>query len=150
MACVGHWVSQARHFMQSFSLAGSDFFSEFGWPGESPQSNRVTGQTSTQIPSPVQMSQSTATSVPWMPSFFGGSTGPQTLCPLCWSATFRVFWKSGSIGKLIHPSYNESLRVLTLPFLGCEQIRANLWKDAQGARRFSLGSAGPAINVNDF
>jgi hypothetical protein len=30
MAWVGHWVSQAKHWMQSFSRAGSDFFSESG------------------------------------------------------------------------------------------------------------------------
>ena len=65
--------------MQSGSLAGSDFFSELGCPGDSAQSNTVTGQTSMQIPSPLQESQSTATSVPCTPSFFGGSTGPQTL-----------------------------------------------------------------------
>jgi len=65
--------------MQSVSLAGSDFFSEVGCPGVSAQSKRVTGQTSMQTPSPVQQSQSTATVVPCMPSFAGGSTGPQTL-----------------------------------------------------------------------
>jgi hypothetical protein len=102
MACVGHCVSQARHFMQSFSRAGSDFFSDVGCPGASAQSNKLTGQTSKQTPSPVQISQSTATSVPWIPSFFGGSTGPQTLCPLCSPAGVRVFWKSGSMGKIIH------------------------------------------------
>jgi len=79
MAWVGHEVSHARHWMQSFSLAGSDFFSELGCPGLSAHSNTFTGQSSMQTPSPVQTSQSTATLVPCMPSFLGGSTGPQTL-----------------------------------------------------------------------
>lgn len=78
MAWVGHEVSQARHCMQSFSLAGSDFFSEVGCPGESAHSKTFTGQTSMQTPSPVQRSQSTATIFPCMPSLFGGSTGPHT------------------------------------------------------------------------
>ena len=81
MAWAGHCVSQARHWMQSFSLAGSDFFSEVECPGASAHSKTVTGQISIQTPSPVQMSQSTATFVPCMPSFLGGSTGPQTSCP---------------------------------------------------------------------
>jgi hypothetical protein len=38
MAEVGHCISQAKHCMQSGSLAGSDFFSEVGCPGESAQS----------------------------------------------------------------------------------------------------------------
>jgi len=64
MACAGHEVSHARHWMQSFSLAGSDFFSEVGCPGASAHSKTLTGQTSMQTPSPVHMSQSTATFVP--------------------------------------------------------------------------------------
>jgi hypothetical protein len=38
MAWLGHWVSHAKHWMQSASLTGSDFFSEIGFPGASPQS----------------------------------------------------------------------------------------------------------------
>lgn len=38
MAEVGHCISQAKHWMQSVSLAGSDFFSEVGCPGVSAQS----------------------------------------------------------------------------------------------------------------
>ena len=91
MAAVGHCISQAKHWMQSVSLAGSDFFSEVGCPGVSAQSYRDMGQTSMQIPSPVHTSQSTATLVPCIPSFVGGSTGPQTLCPLCSPTTFRFF-----------------------------------------------------------
>ena len=83
MACAGHCASHARHWIQSDSLAGSDFFSEVGCPGESAQSKTVTGQTSMQTPSPVQRSQSTATFVPCTPSLFGGSTGPHTLWLLC-------------------------------------------------------------------
>ena len=64
MAEVGHCISQAKHWMQSVSLTGSDFFSEVGCPGVSAQSYRDTGQTSMQMPSPVHMSQSTATLVP--------------------------------------------------------------------------------------
>jgi hypothetical protein len=30
MAEVGHCISQAKHWMQAGSLAGSDFFSEVG------------------------------------------------------------------------------------------------------------------------
>ena len=78
IAWTGHWTSHARHCMQSGSLAGSDFFSEVGCPGVSAQSNTFTGQTSMQTPSPSQISQSTATVVPCMPSLVGGSTGPQT------------------------------------------------------------------------
>ena len=85
--------------MQSVSLAGSDFFSEVGCPGVSAQSYRDMGQTSMHTPSPVHTSQSTATLVPWIPSLFGGSTGPHTLWPLCSSTTFLFFSKSGSIGK---------------------------------------------------
>ena len=103
MAAVGHCISQAKHCMQSFSRAGSDFFSEVGCPGASAQSNRDTGQTSMHMPSPVQTSQSTATLVPCIPSFFGGSTGPQTLWPLCSPAPCRLLWKSGSIGKNCSP-----------------------------------------------
>ena len=33
MAEVGHCISQAKHWMQSGSLTGSDFFSDVGWPG---------------------------------------------------------------------------------------------------------------------
>jgi hypothetical protein len=102
MAEVGHCISQAKHWMQSVSLAGSDFFSEVGCPGVSAQSYRDMGQTSMHMPSPVHMSQSTATLVPCIPSFVGGSTGPQTLCPLCSPTTFLFFWKSGSIGKNFH------------------------------------------------
>jgi len=79
MAPVGHCISQAKHCMQSGSRAGSDFFSEVGCAGASTKSYSDTGQTSTHTPSPVHTSQSTATLVPCMPSFFGGSTGPQTL-----------------------------------------------------------------------
>jgi hypothetical protein len=79
MAWLGHWVSQAKHWMQSTSLAGSDFFGESGCPGASPQSYSAMGQTSMQTPSPVQASQSTATLVPCMPILFGGSRGPQIL-----------------------------------------------------------------------
>jgi hypothetical protein len=104
IAAVGHCASQTKHCMQSFSRAGSDFFSEIGCPGVSAKSNRDTGQTSMHTPSPVQTSQSTATLVPCMPSFFGGSTGPQTLWPLCSPATCRLLWKSGSIGKTVHHS----------------------------------------------
>jgi len=85
--------------MQSFSRAGSDFFSEVGCPGASAQSNRDTGQTSMHTPSPVHTSQSIATLVPCMPCLLGGSTGPQTLWPLCSPTTCRLLWKSGSIGK---------------------------------------------------
>jgi hypothetical protein len=57
MACVGHCVSQARHWMQSFSRAGSDLF----WPpGASAQSYSDTGHTLIHTPSPTQTSQSTA------------------------------------------------------------------------------------------
>jgi hypothetical protein len=91
MAEVGHCISQAKHWMQSGSLAGSDFLSEVGCPGAFAQSYRETGQTSMHTPSPVQMSQSTATLVPCIPSFVGGSTDPQTLCPLCAPTTFRFF-----------------------------------------------------------
>ena len=38
MAEVGHCISQAKHWMQSVSRAGSDFFSEVGCPGVSAQS----------------------------------------------------------------------------------------------------------------
>jgi hypothetical protein len=38
IAEVGHCISQAKHWMQSGSLTGSDFFSEVGWPGASAQS----------------------------------------------------------------------------------------------------------------
>jgi hypothetical protein len=79
MAAVGHCISHAKHCMQSASLAGSDFFSEVGCPGESAKSYNDTGQTSMHTPSPVHTSQSTATFVPCIPSLFGGSTGPQTL-----------------------------------------------------------------------
>jgi hypothetical protein len=99
IACTGHCISHAKHCIQSFSLAGSDFRSESGCPGESAQSYNETGHTSMQTPSPVQTSQSTALVVPCMPSFRGGSTGPQTLWPLCSPITFRFVWKSGSIGK---------------------------------------------------
>jgi hypothetical protein len=78
MAPVGQFVWQAKHCMQSFSLAGSDFFSEVGLPGVSAQSYNDTGQTSIHTPSPTQTSQSTATFVPCIPCFAGGSTGPQT------------------------------------------------------------------------
>jgi hypothetical protein len=91
MAEVGHCISQAKHWIQSVSRAGSDFFSEVGCPGVSTQSYRDIGQTSMHAPSPVHTSQSTATLVPCMPSFVGGSTGPQTLCPLCSSTIFRFF-----------------------------------------------------------
>jgi hypothetical protein len=91
MAEVGHCISQAKHWMQSGSLTGSDFFSEVGCPGASAQSYRETGQTSMHTPSPVQMSQSTATLVPCMPSFVGGSTGPHTLWPLCSPTTCLFF-----------------------------------------------------------
>ena len=104
MALVGHCISQAKHCMQSCSLAGSDFFSEVGCPGASAQSKSDTGQTSMHTPSPVHASQSTATMVPCTPSFSGGSTGPQTLWPLCSPATCRLLWKSGSIGKNFHHS----------------------------------------------
>jgi hypothetical protein len=104
MAAVGHCISQAKHCMQSGSRAGSDFFSEVGCPAASTKSYSDTGQTSTHTPSPVHTSQSTATLVPWMPCFVGGSTGPQTLCPLCSPATCLFFWKSGSIGKNFHLS----------------------------------------------
>ena len=91
IAAVGHCISQAKHCMQSISRAGSDFFSEVGCPGESAQSYSETGHTSMHAPSPVHTSQSTATLVPCIPRFFGGSTGPQTLCPLCSPTTFLVF-----------------------------------------------------------
>ena len=48
MAEVGHCISQAKHWIQSVSLAGSDFFSEVGCPGVSAQSYRDMGQTSMQ------------------------------------------------------------------------------------------------------
>ena len=64
IAAAGHCISQARHCMQSFSLAGSDFLSESGCPGESAQSYSETGQTSMHTPSPTQESQSTALVVP--------------------------------------------------------------------------------------
>lgn len=64
MAAVGHCVSHAKHWMQSFSRAGSDFFREVGCSGVSAHSNTVTGQTSMHMPSPVHASQSTATLVP--------------------------------------------------------------------------------------
>ena len=38
MAEVGHCISQAKHWMQSVSRAGSDFFSEVECPGVSAQS----------------------------------------------------------------------------------------------------------------
>ena len=91
MAEVGHCISQAKHCMQSVSLTGSDFLSEVGCPGVSTKSYSDTGQTSTHTPSPVHTSQSTAVLVPCIPSFVGGSTGPQTLCPLCSPTTFRFF-----------------------------------------------------------
>jgi hypothetical protein len=64
MAEVGHCISQAKHWMQSGSLTGSDFFSEVGCPGVSTKSYSDTGQTSTHTPSPVHTSQSTAVLVP--------------------------------------------------------------------------------------
>ena len=57
MAWVGHWVSQAKHWMQSGSRAGSDRFSPLG---VSAQSYKDTGQTLMHTPSPTQTSQSTA------------------------------------------------------------------------------------------
>ena len=91
IAEAGHCISQDKHWIQSVSRAGSDFFSEVGCPGVSTQSYKDIGQTSMHAPSPVHTSQSTATLVPCMPSFVGGSTGPQTLCPLCSPTTFRFF-----------------------------------------------------------
>ena len=91
IAEAGHCISQDKHWIQSVSRAGSDFFSEVGCPGVSTQSYRDIGQTSMHAPSPVHTSQSTATLVPCMPSFVGGSIGPQTLCPLCSPTTFRFF-----------------------------------------------------------
>ena len=64
MAAVGQFISQAKHCMQSFSRAGSDFFPEVGCLGVSAQSYKDTGQTSMHTPSPTQTSQSTATLVP--------------------------------------------------------------------------------------
>jgi len=103
--------------MQSTSRAGSDFFSESGCPIASPQSYRDTGHMSMHTPSPVHTSQSTATLVPCMPCFVGGSRGPQTLCPLCSPATCRFFWKSGSIGKKVHlPIFREKLNISVSEF----------------------------------
>jgi len=81
IAVTGHWISHARQKMQSFSLAGSAFLAaRIAWPlafgvsqsGVSSQSKTLTGQTEMQIPSAMQMSKSTATIFPWIPSFFGG------------------------------------------------------------------------------
>jgi len=99
MAWVGHCTSHARQNMQSGSLTGSDFFSDVGCPGESINSNTLTGQIDVQMPSPLQQSWSTATLVPCIPSFSGGFTSPLTLCPAC-SFTTGFFMKSGSMGIL--------------------------------------------------
>jgi hypothetical protein len=64
IACTGHWTSHAMHTMQSFSLTGSDFFVDVGWPGLSIISKTFTGHTLTQISSALHMSWSTATIVP--------------------------------------------------------------------------------------
>jgi hypothetical protein len=72
IAFTGHCTSHAIHWMQSFSLTGSDFFSDVGWPGLSVISNTFTGHTLTQISSASHMSWSTATIVPWIPSLAGG------------------------------------------------------------------------------
>lgn len=98
IAWVGHCTSHARQKMHWGSFTGSDFFSDVGCPGDSAQSKTLTGQTDIQMPSPLQTSWSTATWVPWTPSFSGGFTSPLTLCPAC-SPVAGFFMKSGSIGK---------------------------------------------------
>src|SRR4030042_3230357 len=92
--------------MQSVSLTGSDFFSDVGCPGASLNSKTLTGQTSMHMPSPLQTSQSTATVVPWIPSFIGGSTGPHTSWPACLFTTFLFFAKLESIPGIIQPHQN--------------------------------------------
>lgn len=103
MAPAGHCNWHAKHWMHVSSLAGSALRCERGCPGVSTMSYSDTGQTSAQTPSPTQESQSTATEVPWIPSLAGGSTGPQTLCPLCSETTWRLSIKLGSIGKNSSP-----------------------------------------------
>ena len=67
--------------MQSFSLIMNGFFSEAGCPGVSSHSNTFTGQASMQAPSAMQISKSTVTSVPQIPTCPGGSIGPHTFIP---------------------------------------------------------------------
>src|SRR4030042_3469461 len=70
-----------------------------------------------------------------MPSFCGGSTGPQTLWPLCSATTLRLLWKSGSIGKNFSPSINFQKRqilvfllsLLTGGCLDCEFYPQTIW-----------------------
>ena len=81
IAVTGHWISQARQKMQSFSLIGSAFLGAriacplllgLSQSGVSNQSKTFTGHTEMQIPSAMQTSKSTATIFPWIPSFLGG------------------------------------------------------------------------------
>jgi len=98
IALTGHLFSHRRHCIQSDPLAGKAFFSEVGWPGVSIHSYSFTGQTSMHMPQPSHISQSTATLVPRIPSFSGGSTGPQMAMPSSLPTFFLFFWKSGSMG----------------------------------------------------
>ncbi len=102
IASTGHAVSQARQKMHWSSLTGSAFFSEAGCPGVSNHSKTPTGHTSIQAPSAMQISKSTATFSPCIPSLLGGSMGPHTGCPSCCSTTCILLLNSGSIGKANH------------------------------------------------
>jgi len=109
IAWSGHWVSHFKHCTQSLSLAGKAFFSDVGWPGVSLHSYTCIGQTSRHMPQPLQISQSTPTAVPRMPSFSGGFTGPQMAMPSSLPDFFLFFRKSRSIVKRIAPpSENNS------------------------------------------
>ena len=117
IACAGHCISHAKHCIQSFSRAGSDFRSETGCPGESARSSRETGQTSKHTPSPTHTSRSTALDVPWIPFFSGGSSrvprlyGHYVHLQLAASLKIRVNWQK------IHRNYFSETANIT----GCSQ-----------------------------
>jgi len=108
MARTGHCDSHALQKIQFISFTGSDFLLEVACPGEVIQPKTFTGQTEIQMPSPSQESWSTATLVPWIPSFPGGLTSPLTLCALC-SPTTGFFMKSGSILIFLPPFIQEMI-----------------------------------------
>ncbi len=128
IAAAGHCISHAKHCMQSFSRAGSDFRSERGCPGESAQSYNETGQTSMQTPSPTQLSQSTALVVPWIPSLWGFNWSPDFVTVmftdnLSFSLKIRVYWQKIHHNNVRNPIILGFLpEVLHKAFLGSQHI----------------------------